>query len=127
MSTEQLTVILAQRVMGWRVGPDRFLMDKRQWLPRWRFQPLDRLQDAMRLLEVAAPKQCMITADGDGLVSVRVHIAGKTGESRERSKPRAIVLAVARALQIDVDSLEDPDSGREPAAGPNTKRPAERR
>ncbi len=127
MSTDQLTAILAERVMGWRVGPDRFLMGHRRWQPRWRFQPLDRLQDAARLLEAAAPERCTIHADKNGLVSVRVQIAGKAGESRERSRSRAIALAIARAIHIDVDSLESPDSVGEPPVGLRPKRRVERR
>lgn len=120
MSTDQLTAILAERVMGWRVGPDRFLMGNRRWMPRWRYRPLDRLPDAIRLLEAAEPERYTIT-DTNGLVSVRVQIAGITGEARDRCKPRAVALAIAKALQIQVDSLESPDC----AVGPTRK--AERR
>jgi hypothetical protein len=56
MTGERLTAILAQRVMGWRVAPDRFLMGNRRWSPRWRFQPTERVKDAYRLLERAAPQ-----------------------------------------------------------------------
>jgi len=44
MTGDQLTVTLGERVMGWRVGPDHFLMGNRRWLPRWRFQPDERLE-----------------------------------------------------------------------------------
>jgi hypothetical protein len=36
MTSEQLTAVLAGRVMGWGVGPDRFLMGNRGWMPSWR-------------------------------------------------------------------------------------------
>ena len=83
MTTDQLTAILAERVMGWRVGPDRFLTGNRRWMPRWRYRPLDHLPDAIRLLEAAGPGRYTIT-DTNGLVSVRVQIAGITGETRTR-------------------------------------------
>ena len=51
MTSEHLTAILAERVMGWTVGPDRFMMGNRGWMPRWRFQPAEKLDDAFRLLE----------------------------------------------------------------------------
>ena len=39
VTNDQLAAILAERVMGWSVGPDRFMMGDRRWQPRWRFQP----------------------------------------------------------------------------------------
>lgn len=124
MTKNGLTAILAQRVMNWRVGLNRYLTGDGHWMSLWRFQPLDRLPDAARLLEAAAPERCTIRADKTGLVSVRVQIAGQTGEARERTRARAIVLAIARALQIPVDSLEDPDrDGERPSAeGRNLRR-----
>jgi hypothetical protein len=38
VTTEALTVLLAERVMHWRAFPGRFLIDGRSWLPKWRFQ-----------------------------------------------------------------------------------------
>jgi hypothetical protein len=38
---EHLAAVLAERVMRWGVGPDRFLLSNRCWLPRWRFQPTE--------------------------------------------------------------------------------------
>ena len=46
MTGKQLTATLAERVMGWRVGPDRFQIGNRGWIPRGRFRPTERLQDA---------------------------------------------------------------------------------
>jgi hypothetical protein len=53
MTADQLTGVLAERVMGWGVGPDRFLTGNRGWMPRWKFQPAQKLADAIRLLEAA--------------------------------------------------------------------------
>jgi hypothetical protein len=90
--------------MGWGVGPDRFLVGDRRWLPRWRFQPMKRLEDAFRLLEHAAPEDYTMGAtEAGGLFWVKVRVAGMTGEARESSKSRAITLAIARALDLEVD------------------------
>src|SRR5947209_17395895 len=102
MTTHHLTAGLAERVMGWRAGPDRFITENRQWIPRWRFRPFENLQDAFRLLERAAPDDYAMHPDGRGCFTVRVRIGGRTGESRDASKPRAITCAIARALGIEV-------------------------
>ena len=104
MTAEVLTALLAERVMHWRVGPERFLMGDRRWLPRWRFQPAERLKDAFRLLEQSAPEEYSMGAGENGYFWVRVRVAGATGEALESSKPRAITYAIARAFGIDVDS-----------------------
>ena len=76
MTTERLTALMAERVMRWRVGPDRFLTGGRGWLPRWRFRPVIRMADATRLLEQAAPEEYATgTADSGGSWA-RVRIAG---------------------------------------------------
>jgi len=51
MTVDQLNVVFAERIMGWRVAADRFLLGNRSWLARWRFQPCRKLEDAFRLLE----------------------------------------------------------------------------
>jgi hypothetical protein len=101
--TEDLTTLLARRVMGWEVAPDRFLMGKRKWIPRWRFRPEEKLEDAFRLLEATAPQKYTMSREGPGLFRVLVRIEGKNGQAEDRSKPRAITLAVCRALQIPLD------------------------
>ena len=106
MTNEQLTAILAARVMGWSVAPDRFLSGKRGWIPRWKFMPTERLTDAFRLLEAAKPRQYTMRCSEDGLFTVRVEIGKVNGEARDVSKPRAISYAIARAVGIEVDSTE---------------------
>jgi hypothetical protein len=103
MTSENLAALLAKRVMGWGVGPDRFLMGNRGWMPRWRFQPAEKLADALRLLEEAAPEEYNMRGDSEGNVQVQVRIGDGTGEACGTSKPRAITLAVARALRLEVD------------------------
>lgn len=104
MTSDQLTAVLAERIMGWSVGPDRFMMGDRRWQPRWRFQPARRLEDAFRLLERTAPQEYAMGAAENGGFWAKVRIAGNTGEARESSQARAIAFAVARALGLEVDS-----------------------
>jgi hypothetical protein len=101
MTSDQLTAVLAERVMGWRVGPDRFLPGNRSWLPRWRFQPTERVEDANRLLERAAPQEYSMNRAQDGRFSVKIRIAGATGEAIESVQARAISFAIARALGLE--------------------------
>ncbi len=104
MTGEQLTALLAERVMGWGVAPGRYLMGGRRWVPRWRFQPEQNLQDAFRLLEKAHPERYAMGAEKTGEFWVRVQIAGGVGGACDASKPKAITLAVARAIGIDVEA-----------------------
>jgi len=101
-SMRALTERLVQTVMGWKVVPDRYLLGDRRWQPRWRFQPTERLDDAFKLLEKAAPQDYSMGDDGSGFW-VRVRIANSTGEARDASKPMAITLAVARAVGVEVE------------------------
>jgi hypothetical protein len=106
VTNDQVAAILAERVMGWSVGPDRFMMGGRRWIPRWRFQPANRLEDAFRLLESVAPEEFTMGATDRGRFWAKVRIAGANGEAGDPSKPRAITVAIARALGIKVDSSE---------------------
>ena len=92
--------------MGWGVGPERFQMGDRRWLPRWRFQPADCLQDAFRLLEQTATEEYSMGAAENGSFWAKVRVGGTTGEACELSKSRAITFAIARSFGIDVDSLK---------------------
>lgn len=102
MSNDQLTAILADRVMGWTVGPERFLMRNREWTPRWRFQPANKLEDAFRLLEEAKPEGFSICGDDEGNIHVRIRINNAVGEARGMSTPGVITHAIARAFGIEV-------------------------
>jgi hypothetical protein len=101
MTNDQLTVILAGRVMGWKTAPDRFLTGKRGWIPRWKFRPAERLTDALRLLEAAKPRQYTMHRGEGGLFTVRVQLGKAKGEACDLSKPRAISYAIARAAGIE--------------------------
>ena len=106
MTIDQLNALLAERIMGWTVGPERFLMGGRRWIPRWRFQPATRLEDAFRLLERTAPQEYVTGTTENGRFWARVRLDGTTGEACESSQPRAMTFAIARAIGIEVDSSE---------------------
>ncbi|MCX6621979.1 MAG: hypothetical protein NTY38_13085 [Acidobacteria bacterium] len=112
MTSENLTAILAERVMGWTPGPGRFLMGNRRWTPRWRFRPTENLDDAFNLLEKAAPKDYAMGDDGKGFW-VRVRIGKSVGEARDASKARAISHAVARAIGLEPERCQLPKTGVE--------------
>jgi hypothetical protein len=101
MTAEQLTAILAERVMGWRVAPDRFMTAGRGWLPRWRFQPFAKLDDAFRLLDTAGAKY-VLEADSNGRFTARVSIGDRTGAASGPSKSATITKAVAEAIGVSV-------------------------
>src|SRR5579863_8080870 len=106
MTNDQLAAILADRVMGWTVAPERFMMGGRRWLPRWRFQPATRLEDAFHLLKRAAPQEYATGATENGGFWAMVRVDGTTGEARESSQARAMTVAVARAIGLKVDASE---------------------
>jgi hypothetical protein len=106
VTNDQLTAVLAERIMGWTVGPDRLLMGNRGWMPRWRFRPTEKIEDAFRLLEATAPQEYAMGAGENGGFWARVRIAGTTGEARESSQARAMTLAIARAISLKVDASE---------------------
>jgi hypothetical protein len=106
MTDDLLAAILAERILGWTVGPERFLMGGRRWIPSWRFQPAIRLEDAFRLLERTAPQEYATGTTEDGQFWARVRIATTTGEPSESSQPRAVTFAIARAIGLKVDTSE---------------------
>lgn len=114
MTSELLTAILVERVMGWRVAPGRLMMGDRIWKPAWRFQPVEKREDAFHLLDAAKSVEYSITAHSSNRFTVRVVVDGTTGEATESSQSRAITYAVARAI------------GLEPAGSPSPKTGADR-
>jgi hypothetical protein len=101
MTGEHLTAILAQRVMGWDVGPERFQTGGRSWRSRWRFQPLTRLEDAFELLD-HAKSDYKLANDGSGTFTAEVQVRGRTGKASGQRKARTITLALAQALGLEV-------------------------
>lgn len=105
MTRDQLTAILAECVMGWRVGPDRFLLGNRHWIPRWRFQPFKSLEDAFRLLDKVVGTYTLTTQENTFTAEVR--IGTQTGVASGEPKAASITLAVARAIGQNVPAKED--------------------
>jgi hypothetical protein len=98
-TAEDLTSILAVRVMKWGIAPDRFVLEGRRWLPRWRFRPVERIEDAFRLLEALDPEEYDMRGRGTDDFWVRVLLHnGASGEASDKSRARAITYAVARAI-----------------------------
>jgi len=123
LTNEQLTAVLAERVMGWTVGPDRFMMGNRGWMPRWRFQPAEKLDDAFRLLEQAAPQEYSICGDDKGGLEVRVRVGVRTGTATGGVMATAIATAVARAVGLQVPDEPSPTLS---ASGGTDHRPRRR-
>ena len=101
MAPDQLTAILAERVMLWGVAPGRFLLGARRWLPRWRFQPLVSLEDAFRLLDKIATDYTL-TATADNTFTAVVYVADRIGSASGKSKATTITVVIARAIGLDV-------------------------
>src|SRR5689334_8113271 len=103
MNEEKITAELVTRILGWTVTPDRFVTSGRSWLPRWRFAPFARLDDAFRLLEQLTSSY---TLEGtpDGTFAVTIRLDGRIGEAAGEPKARVITLAISRALGLE-DSL----------------------
>ena len=99
MSADQLTAILAERVMGWSACPDRFLTGNRGWIRRGRFQPLVRIEDAFQLLDKTAATYKLMT-NADGTFTAQVRVGGCTGNVSGEPKATTITLAIARAIGI---------------------------
>lgn len=120
MTSEQLTALLAERIMGWTVGPDRFTFGNRGWMSRWRFQPTEKLEDAIRLLEQTAPQEFSICGDDKGNLQVRVRVGASTGIATGGPMAMVIAIAVARAVGLDVAEISGavirPDDGVSPAS-----------
>jgi hypothetical protein len=102
LTNEHLSALLAERLLGWRAGPDRYIMADRQWLKRERFRPTKRLDAAFRLLIAARPLDYKLEGSGSGVCWARVRTPEGSGEAKNSSMPLAICLAIARALGIEV-------------------------
>ena len=102
ISEQALTDALAEHVMGWKVTPDRFIKSGRSWLPKWRFAPLSRLDDAFQLLDRSGSTYKLEREDGDSF-RAEVHFGGRVGKASGDAKARAITLAVARSFGLKVD------------------------
>ena len=103
MTLENLTVLLAQRVMGWTVGPDRFLLGKRSWIRRSAFRQTERIQDAQKLLLAAGATEYSMGGGKGQPYWATVVIGQVDGRASAKSLPASICIATARALNIAVE------------------------
>lgn len=102
MTLENLTAILAERVMGWRVCPDRFVTGNRCWVRRGEFRPTECLQDAQKVLDAIRSTEYSMGSTHGKLFWARIRIDSRTVEASARSLALAICLAVAKAVGIEV-------------------------
>ena len=105
MTNDQIEALIAERVLGWRTSPDRFLKGERRWAPRWHFQPLRRLDHALHLLDKATG-QYTLTKAADGTYTALVTVGDRNGSASGQSEAATITVALARALGIQVDLPE---------------------
>ena len=90
---------LAHEVLHWRTAPGRFLTGNRSWRVRWKFNPLAKIEDAFKLIDAAEPTSYTISLKGDCFF-VEVQVKGKIGKASGASRPRTIVMALARSLNL---------------------------
>jgi hypothetical protein len=95
-----LTAQLAERVMGWKAAPDRFMKPGRSWIPRWRFRPFEELEDAFQLLDRAADR-FSLTSDSSKIFTAEVQIRGRYHKASGACKARTISMAIALALGLE--------------------------
>jgi hypothetical protein len=101
VSDERLADELVARALGWRPAPDRYVKASRGWVPRSKFRPLVDVRDAFRLLDAVTADYSLVTTPG-GVFAAQVRLGGRTGKAAGEPKARAISLALARAMGLDV-------------------------
>ena len=99
-------------VLHWRIGPDRFLTANRSWLPGWKFNPLERLEDSFRLFD-DCESICYILSRRGKFFQVKAQHGGKIGRAVGNSLPRTITLAVARSLVLLCYRRKVPQKGQQ--------------
>lgn len=97
MTLDDLAAVLAKRFLGLRPTRDRFMKPDGSWMPRWRFAPFSRLEDAFLLLDRAASEFTLSKVDG-GTFTAEVRIGGRTGRAGGDNKAQTISLAIANAV-----------------------------
>jgi hypothetical protein len=97
---DELAARLAERLLGWRIGPDRFIKPGRSWSPRSRFRPFEKIADSFQLLDRA--DSFSVTSTHRGRYIAEVHSGGRRGEACGEQMARAITTALARALGMEI-------------------------
>ena len=103
MTNTQLTVLLAERVLGRQVRPDRFQLGNRSWRPRASFQPTRRIQDAFTVLLAAKPDDFKLSGGQRKPFVLTLRAANAVVRASTGTAQIAICLAVAGILGIDME------------------------
>jgi hypothetical protein len=98
VTDRQLADALAERVLGWRPAPDRYIKSGRSWITRSRFRPLTDIRDALRLAD-ALTKDYSLLANPGGFTA-EVRHSGRIGRATARNQTRAVSLAVGKVIGI---------------------------
>jgi hypothetical protein len=106
-SVDHLTVVLAERIMGWTAGPDRFSMGKRKWIPRWRFHPTNRMEDALVLLKHLAPDSMKWVAGKTASFGQKFTLAIQQLPRMNPRRPRPLHLRLRVLLALRWDHERD--------------------
>ncbi len=101
VDTSRLTEALALQVFGWRSAPGRFLKPGRGWVAKSRFNPFERIEHAVQLLDQASERYILSCTHGRVSFSAEVTIGARTGSARGELKARTITVAIARALGME--------------------------
>jgi hypothetical protein len=117
ITEEALAAALAQRVLGWRTAPNRYITSGRSWIPRWRFAPFNRLDDALLLLDRASSNYKLTMFKG-GTFTAEVHVDNGIGKAYGEPKARTITTALVRALSLKLP-LDSHDARSVPPRGRN--------
>lgn len=105
MTEARLTIELVQRVMGWRAGEGRWITGSdRRWLPLSSFQPTERVQDTLKLLDQAGAGYAVICQLGAFVAEVEID--GRKARARGRELPAVLCDALAHALGIEMETAE---------------------
>jgi hypothetical protein len=112
INDDRLTDQLACQIMRWKVAPGRFLTGDRGWMPRWRFQPLTNVEDALKLVNTAGAT-LVLTISADGSCAAAATKAERTGRASCASVATSITVAISRAIGLEVsDGVAPSASGK---------------
>jgi phage-related baseplate assembly protein len=100
-----MTDRLAERVLGWRPAPDRFMTGARTYILRARFRPFTDIRDALRLAEKLT-RRYSLTADATGFTA-EIQYQERVERATANHKARAVTLAIARVLELDHSGVQN--------------------
>jgi hypothetical protein len=102
INDDRLVEKLAFTLFGWKAVSGRYLKPNRSWSPCWKFQPMNNVDDAFKLLDTGGA-QYSLSVGADGTFTAEVEVAGRIGKASCSPKARAICLALAQALGLVID------------------------